>query len=256
MIRDLNRMQPYIDNRRIKDMALRRERMRLGDLLIKQNVLTEEQLQKALAKQKGSGKKIGEILVEEGFITEEMIARALQMQLGLKIVHLTGVTIPKEVRGLVKADILKKYVVIPFELDPYNANILHLAMADPMDMAAMDDISIVTNLQVEPYICTSGEILAAIDRCYGAADTLNAASVSTCGKKKSFALRKVLYALLIAVPSVQSLNSAPFAPSTGKYRFLEAATAAKNSSSLLREIFFNTCSPPLYKQCSVHSLPL
>ena len=175
MIRDLNRMQPYIDNRRIKDMALRRERMRLGDLLIKQNVLTEEQLQKALAKQKGSGKKIGEILVEEGFITEEMIARALQMQLGLKIVHLTGVTIPKEVRGLVKADILKKYVVIPFELDPYNANILHLAMADPMDMAAMDDISIVTNLQVEPYICTSGEILAAIDRCYGAAETLNAA---------------------------------------------------------------------------------
>lgn len=76
-------------------MALRRERMRLGDLLIKQNVLTEEQLKKALQLQKGSDKKIGEILVENGFITEEMIARALQMQLGLKVVQLTGVTIPK-----------------------------------------------------------------------------------------------------------------------------------------------------------------
>ena len=156
-------------------MALRRERMRLGDLLIKQNVLTEEQLKKALQLQKGSGKKIGEILVENGFITEEMIARALQMQLGLKVVQLTGVTIPKEVRNLVSVDLMKKYTCIPFELDPYNANILHLAMADPMDMAAIDDISIVTNLQVEPYIATTRDILAAIDRHYGASETMDAA---------------------------------------------------------------------------------
>lgn len=131
-------------------MALRRERMRLGDMLIRQNVLTEDELKKALELQKGSGKKIGEVLVDNGFITEDMIVRALQMQLGLKVVQLTGVTIPKEVRNLVSVDILKKYTCIPFELDPYNANILHLAMADPMDMAA-------------------------IDRCYGASETLDAA---------------------------------------------------------------------------------
>lgn len=156
-------------------MALRRERMRLGDLLIKQNVLTEDELKKALELQKGSGKKIGEVLVDNGFITEDMIVRALQMQLGLKVVQLTGVTIPKEVRNLVSVDLLKKYTCIPFELDPYNANILHLAMADPMDMAAIDDISIVTNLQIEPYIATTRDILAAIDKCYGASETLDAA---------------------------------------------------------------------------------
>lgn len=149
--------------------------MRLGDLLIKQNVLTEEELKKALELQKGSGKKIGEILVDNGFITEEMIVRALQMQLGLKVVQLAGVTIPKEVRGLVSVDLLKKYTCIPFELDPYNANILHLAMADPMDMMAIDDISIVTNLQVEPYIATTRDIRTAIDRWYGASETLDAA---------------------------------------------------------------------------------
>ena len=149
--------------------------MRLGDLLIKQNVLTEDELKKALELQKGSGKKIGEVLVDNGFITEDMIVRALQMQLGLKVVQLTGVTIPKEVRNLVSVDLLKKYTCIPFELDPYNANILHLAMADPMDMAAIDDISIVTNLQIEPYIATTRDILAAIDRCYGASETLDAA---------------------------------------------------------------------------------
>lgn len=156
-------------------MALRRERMRLGDLLIRQNVLTEDELKKALELQKGSGKKIGEVLVDNGFITEDMIVRALQMQLGLKVVQLTGVTIPKEVRNLVSVDLLKKYTCIPFELDPYNANILHLAMADPMDMAAIDDISIVTNLQIEPYIATTRDILAAIDKCYGASETLDAA---------------------------------------------------------------------------------
>lgn len=156
-------------------MAIRRERMRLGDLLIKQNVLTEEELKKALELQKGSGKKIGEVLVDNGFITEEMIVRALQMQLGLKVVQLAGVTIPKEVRGLVSVDLLKKYTCIPFELDPYNANILHLAMSDPMDMTAIDDISIVTNLQVEPYIATTRDIRTAIDRWYGASETLDAA---------------------------------------------------------------------------------
>ena len=144
-------------------------------MLIRQNVLTEDELKKALELQKGSGKKIGEVLVDNGFITEDMIVRALQMQLGLKVVQLTGVTIPKEVRNLVSVDILKKYTCIPFELDPYNANILHLAMADPMDMAAIDDISIVTNLQIEPYIATTRDILAAIDRCYGVSETLDAA---------------------------------------------------------------------------------
>lgn len=156
-------------------MALRRERLRLGDLLIRQSVITEDDLDKALALQKGSGKRIGEVLVDEGFITEDMIVRALQMQLGLKVVQLTGISISREVRNLVSVDILKKHVVIPFELDPYNANILHLAMADPMDMSAADDISIVTNLQVEPYIAGARDILAAIDRCYGQKETLDAA---------------------------------------------------------------------------------
>ena len=156
-------------------MALRRERMRLGDILIKQHIITEDQLKKALELQKGTGKKIGEVFVDSGMITEEMIVRALQMQLGLKVVRLSGVVIPKEVRNLVNVSLLKKYQCIPFELDPYNANILHLAMADPMDMAAIDDISIVTNLQVEPYIATTREVLTAIDRCYGASETMDAA---------------------------------------------------------------------------------
>ena len=157
-------------------MALRRERMRLGDILVKQHVITEEQLKQALDLQKGTGKKIGEVMVDNGIITDDMIVNALRMQLGLKVVRLTGVVIPREVRDLVNVSLLKKYECIPFELDAYNANILHLAMADPMDMAAIDDISIVTNLQIEPYIASAKEIRAAIDRCYGAMETMDAAN--------------------------------------------------------------------------------
>ena len=157
-------------------MALRRERMRLGDILVKQHVITEEQLKQALDLQKGTGKKIGEVMVDSGIITDDMIVNALHMQLGLKIVRLTGVVIPREVRDLVNVSLLKKYECIPLELDAYNANILHLAMADPMDMAAIDDISIVTNLQIEPYIASAKEIRAAIDRCYGAMETMDAAN--------------------------------------------------------------------------------
>ena len=156
-------------------MALRRERMRLGDLLVKQKLLSEQDLQTALQKQKGSGRKIGEVLVDEGYIEEEMIVRALQLQLGLNVVQLTGIHIPKEILSLVSVDLLKKYEVIPFELDPYNANVLHLAMSDPMDMAAIDDLSIVTNLQIEPYIAACREIRAAIDRFYGTSETMSAA---------------------------------------------------------------------------------
>ena len=157
-------------------MALRRERMRLGDILVKQHVITEEQLKQALDLQKGTGKTIGEVMVDSGIITADMIVNALHMQLGLKVVRLTGVVIPREVRDLVNVSLLKKYECIPFELDAYNANILHLAMADPMDMAAIDDISILTNLQIEPYIASAKEIRAAIDRCYGAMETMDAAN--------------------------------------------------------------------------------
>ena len=156
-------------------MALRRRnRLRLGDLLIQQNVLTKEQLEQALQMQKGTNKKIGEILVEKGFITEEMISRALEAQMGLKTVQLRGLTVPGEIKNLIDGKLLKKYTVFPFEVDPYNANILHLAMSDPLDMEAIDDIAIVTNMQIEPYIATRREIRSAIDRNYGEAENIEA----------------------------------------------------------------------------------
>lgn len=156
-------------------MAVQRRRMRLGDILVKQNILSEQVLEEVLQKQKGSGKKIGEVLVDEGYITEEEIAQALHTQLGLQVVKLTGMMIPSKMRDLVRYDLLKKYIVVPFGIDDNNPNILHLAMADPMDLAAIDDIAIVTNMQIEPFVATPKEILSVIDRWYGMSETMSQA---------------------------------------------------------------------------------
>lgn len=156
-------------------MTLRRKRIRIGDILLQRNVLTPEQLIQALEIQAEGNEKIGEILVDEGFTTEEKILEALHQQLGLPIIRLTGMDIPKEVVELVNVDILKKYIVFPYERDAANPNILHIAMADPMDLTAVDDISIVTGLRVEPALASQREIMGTLDRYFGNSETMGAA---------------------------------------------------------------------------------
>jgi len=144
-----------------------RKKLRLGDVLVNEQVITQAQLDKALGMQRGSGKKLGEILVDEGITTEEAIARALSSQLGIDMIELQNVKISEEILGLVPSNVLKKHKMIPFEYAADSVNILRVAMADPMDMYAMDDISIITNLQVEAVAATTRSIMLALDKYYG-----------------------------------------------------------------------------------------
>ena len=155
-------------------MDFNRKKVRLGDLLVNSGVITQEMLEKGLALQKGSGRKLGETLVDEGIATEENIAKALSSQLHYDMVDLQAVTIEEEVLGLVPAAVLKKYKMIPFEYAADNMNVLRVAMSDPMDMTAMDDIGIITNLRVEPVVATTRSIMLAIDRYYGQAEVNSA----------------------------------------------------------------------------------
>lgn len=148
-------------------MAFRREKKRIGDMLINENVITQEQLEKALPIAKEKHKKIGETLIELGFTNELEIAKALSQQLGLELVNVSAINIPEEVQNLVSETVLRKHVMIPYAFDKNNANIVHVAMADPMDMVALDDFSIVTNLQVEPAVATGRDILLTLDKYYG-----------------------------------------------------------------------------------------
>lgn len=164
-----------------------RKKQRLGDLLLDAGVITQEQLTTALTKQKQSRQKLGAVLMELGFTTETEIAMALQQQLGLEFVDLQGIRIAQEIISLIPdSNILKKYTIMPFEFNHEHAGYLRLAMADPMDLVAADDLSIVTNLQIEPVIATPSDIMAAIDRYYGHAETQAAAELYNQEQAKRF----------------------------------------------------------------------
>ncbi len=141
---------------------LGRRKKRLGDLLIDAGVITSEQL----------SQKLGATLMEMDFTTEEEIAQALKEQLGMDFVDLRTVRVPPDVISLIPdSTILKKYTIMPFEFNQEHFGYLRVAMADPMDLVATDDLSIVTNLQIEPVVATASDIMAAIDRYYGSAET-------------------------------------------------------------------------------------
>ena len=110
--------------------------------------------------------------MEMDFTTEEEIAQALKEQLGMDFVDLRTVRVPPDVISLIPdSTILKKYTIMPFEFNQEHFGYLRVAMADPMDLVATDDLSIVTNLQIEPVVATASDIMAAIDRYYGSAET-------------------------------------------------------------------------------------
>lgn len=155
---------------------LGRRKMRIGDILLAEGVITQVQLDQALEAQKIKKRRLGEILVSDGYITDDIMADALCHQMGYDRANLQDSRIPDDLISLFDVDILKKYTAIPYCYDDRNVNIIRVAMADPMDMLAIDDLSMVTNRMIDPMVATPGEIMVAIDKYYGNAKALKAAN--------------------------------------------------------------------------------
>ncbi|MDD5899923.1 MAG: ATPase, T2SS/T4P/T4SS family [Lachnospiraceae bacterium] len=151
-----------------------RKKKRLGDMLVEAGVISNEQLLIALEYQRQQPKKIrlGVALVEKGFTTEDTIVEVLKQQLNIDSVSLVGVKIPSEITRLVSdAALLKKYAMIPYAWDEKDVGGLKVAMEDPMDIMAIDDLAIVTGMDIIPVIATNSEIMRAIDKYYGGQET-------------------------------------------------------------------------------------
>src|SRR6058998_2921261 len=136
---------------------------RLGDLLVADGLLTPAQLQKALGEQRGSTEKLGSILIKLGFINEEQLIGFLSRQYGVPSITLAQLEIDPTVLRLVPAPTARKYEVIPVRK---MGNSLAVAMADPTNVFALDDIAFMTNLQVLPLVASQTAIRKAIDRNY------------------------------------------------------------------------------------------
>ena len=145
--------------------------MRLGDLLISAGVIRPEQLNEALAIQKKTRERLGDVLINNGIITEQQLIEALQMQLGVDFVDLTAVSIPLELARFVPRSIAKKYCVVPVKLQKDE---LYVAMSDPLNFEAQEEVKSASHKQVVPMIATRRAVEQAIATLYGNEGTARA----------------------------------------------------------------------------------
>jgi type IV pilus assembly protein PilB len=137
--------------------------VRIGELLLKEKRITPEQLQQALNHQKGSGGKLGYNLVKMGFVKDEEITALLSKQYGVPSINLAEFELDPAVTKLIPADTAQKYQILP--LSRAGAT-LTIAMTDPTNVFAMDDIKFMTGYNVEPVVASETAVLEAIQRYY------------------------------------------------------------------------------------------
>ena len=137
--------------------------VRIGELLLKEKRITADQLQQALNHQKASGGKLGYNLVKMGFVKDEEITALLSKQYGVPSINLTQFEIDPAVIKLIPADTAQKYQIVP--LSRAGAT-LTIAMTDPTNVFAMDDIKFMTGYNVEPVVASETAVIEAIQKYY------------------------------------------------------------------------------------------
>src|SRR6202522_3636294 len=142
----------------------RRMSQRLGDLLVKEKIITPEQLEQATKAQKEQNCRLGSALVKLGFLTDEDVTNFLSRQYGVPAINLSYFEIDPAVVKLIPFETAKRYQILP--LSRVGAS-LTIAMVDPTNVFAMDDIKFMTGFNIEPVVASESSILAGIDKSYG-----------------------------------------------------------------------------------------
>src|SRR6266705_2282718 len=140
---------------------------RLGDLLVKEKVITTEQLEVALKSQKDAGGRLGSVLVKLGYLSDEDVTNFLSRQYGVPAINLSYFEIDPTVVKLIPQDTAKRYQILP--LSRVGAS-LTIAMVDPTNVFAMDDIKFMTGFNIEPVVASESSIIEGIDKAYGLGD--------------------------------------------------------------------------------------
>src|SRR5579871_3772082 len=138
---------------------------RLGDLLVREKVITSEQLDKALRAQRDAGPsaRLGSVLVQLGYVNDEEVTNFLSRQYGVPAINLQYFEIDSSVVKLVPEDTAKRYQILP--LSRVGAS-LTIAMVDPTNVFAMDDIKFMTGFNIEPVVASETAIMEAIEKAY------------------------------------------------------------------------------------------
>src|SRR5215213_9982794 len=140
--------------------------VRIGELLLKEKRITPDQLQQALNHQKANGGKLGFNLVKMGFVKDEEITALLSKQYGVPSINLAQFDIDPGVVKLIPAETAHKYQIVPLSR---SGATLTIAMTDPTNVFAMDDIKFMTGYNVEPVVASETAVIDAITKYYGKA---------------------------------------------------------------------------------------
>lgn len=152
------------------------EKRRLGDILVDAGKITIYQLQEALKSQRVLGKKLGEVLVESRIISEEDIIEAIETQTGIEKIDLNSIKFDNKTLNLVTENLCRRHVLIPFG---FKNNKIQIAMFDPLNIFAIDDVNISTGIEPEIYISSKSDIQKFIDLNYSTEQVFKAAQELT-----------------------------------------------------------------------------
>ncbi|NQT23497.1 MAG: hypothetical protein HQ579_08710 [Candidatus Omnitrophica bacterium] len=145
-------------------MAIRRISTKpLGQVLLERKLITPDQLEKALEIQKERGGLIGQILVSLGYVNEEQIAHAITVQYGYPYLPLDNYDFNKEVVKIIPFNVAKQYGLVAIDK---LGNMLTVAMCNPLNIQAIEDIELLTNSKVQAFVSTSTDIESIIQKCY------------------------------------------------------------------------------------------
>jgi len=143
---------------------------KLGEILVRENLITSQQLRETLDYQREHGGRLGSNLVKLGFVSDDVVTAVLSRQYGVPSINLDLFQIEKDVIKLISEEVAQKYSVLP--ISKVGAT-LTMAMADPTNVFAMDDIKFMTGLNVEPVIASETSIMLAISKYYGGSSEID-----------------------------------------------------------------------------------
>lgn len=181
---------------------------KLGDLLIENKVINYAQLQEGLRIQSQTGDRLGRVLVGLGYVTEQDITNVLEVQLGITQVKLGNTVISPELMKTIPETLVRQHQVIPLKKE---GNLLTVAMADPFNVIAIDDLHIATGCQIQPVQAPEQEVNSAIQKYYGSQELMGKAikefEVTPSAESPVFDLDDVPEAVEDEAPTIRIVNS-------------------------------------------------
>ncbi|NLG37476.1 MAG: Flp pilus assembly complex ATPase component TadA [Clostridiales bacterium] len=145
-------------------MAELKQKKYLGQMLVEEGIITREQLEDALAAQRETGQRLGDILKKRKLVTDTQIMRVLEKQLGVPYIDLDRITISPEMASLLPVNIARRHKLVPVRNE---GGRLQVAMEDPFSFLAIDDVRMVTHMEIQPLLAREDSILNAIEALYG-----------------------------------------------------------------------------------------